>query len=239
MRRAISAFVAFLLALWAAFVVRFTNGIPVLWSLLFVLCPVVCVSDEPSPYPDAGIVRVMARGDGGQSFGHACPVTPTLLLTARHVGARGPVTWDDLSGNSGRAETLRQDDARDISVLKVTQGRVGVTFAIATKPPAVGEQLYVVGYDNAADNPLKPKVVAVKVLGVMAGHVFFKRSPGPGSSGSCVLNAQREVVTINSSFAEATGMGVGVGVWGPWAISLEEKSEASQITVAKDPDEGS
>lgn len=180
-------------------------------------------SDEPLPYPEGGIVRVMSRW----GMGHACPVSADRLLTAAHVADRGgwhgAVAWSDMAGNEGRAEPLSRGEPRDILALRVTSGRPGVVFPIAKEAPAVDSVVYIVGYSEPTGNILKVKTVQAKVLGRSAGHLFYSKSPGPGSSGSCVLNASREVVAINVGIIEASGHGTGVAVWGAWAVPLEEQ----------------
>ena len=186
------------------------------WNLL------LAASDVPEPYPVGGIVRVIHRS----GMGHGCPVGLELMLTAAHVpernGSSASVAWSDLAGNEGRAEPLRQDQSRDLALLKVTSGKLVTTFALAKLPPKVGDYVYVVGYSAPTGNMLKVNAVQAKVLGTAAGHLWFSKSPGPGSSGACVLNAQREVVGVNVGGITESGHGIAVAVWGIWAPSLEE-----------------
>lgn len=228
MRRALSAIVALLLAIWSALVVRWTNGVPVLWTLLLIACPTVCVSDEPAPFPPGGILKVMGRA----GMGHGCAVREDVILTARHVVNAGqpdfwgppPVVWSDVGGAEGRADVWRQDVARDLAALKVTTGKPSVVFPIARAGPKEGDTVYIVGYSMGTSNPIKPRVVAAKVLGTSAGHLFYSKTPSFGSSGACVL-FNREVVAINIAMFSEAGPGFGVAVWGDWAPDLKEEAQ--------------
>lgn len=145
--------------------------------------------------PAGGVVHM----SHGRSRAHACPVAGGLLLTAGHVAALGSFMWSDQAGNEGMAHALSTDDVRELGVMQIEWGTPGHVFPLAALPPAEGEKVTILGYDD--DHPTKPRSVTAKVLGMDAGFLYYDRSPGYGSSGSCVLNEALEVVAINAMMA--------------------------------------
>jgi V8-like Glu-specific endopeptidase len=77
------------------------------------------------------------------------------------------------------------------------------------------------GYDRGKRDPFKFKVVEAEVIARSDGYVFYDRSPGPGSSGSCVLNEKDEVVAINVGIwqhGQEAFTPVGVEIVGGWSV---------------------
>jgi hypothetical protein len=213
----------------AAFVLGFAIFIGVgcyAWQLGYRLAA------PPMPSPPAGVVEAPITVDGGRvvqtwhrfgSVGHACPVSATEAFTADHVsvertdpvtGVVVPFMWGDRGGNSGVAVWRWSDWRRDLAFVVSIDGQfAGGWFRIAKELPKVGEAVVIVGYDFDAGAVDKP--VRARVLSVQAGHFTYDDTPGPGSSGSCVLNEAGEIVGINVwGFG---GVGAGVLLAGDWS----------------------
>jgi hypothetical protein len=171
---------------------------------------------EAPPTIDGGRV-IQTWGRGG--MGHACPVSPTEAYTADHIailhrdsdptsGQALPITWGDRYGNSGTFVWVWSDLRRDLSFVRVMPetSLFSGWFSIADKTPRPGDHVIIVGYDfekGMVDKPLK-----VHVTLVQAGHIAYDDTPGPGSSGSCILNELGEVVGINVAMVNGNGIGV-------------------------------
>jgi hypothetical protein len=75
------------------------------------------------------------------------------------------------------------------------------------------------GYRWDGEHFFQPRIIRAKVLRVVAGHVVYEPGGQPGSSGSCVLNAQGQLVAINAFSGMDASSGAGVGVWeGIWQL---------------------
>ena len=181
----------------------------------------------PLPAPDmSGVLSVSGRS----LLAHVCPISPTLALTAEHVSG-----WHSMIDYWGRAYTVallldldgrpvtlmevNSDMRRDLSVVEIVLPE-GTTFSkwydIAKEVPEVGDPLWLMGYDEPA--AWAQETVAVTYRGSVAGRMLYDLSGGPGSSGSCILNAAGEVVGINTHSTGVVGVrGVGQLVAGPWA----------------------
>jgi hypothetical protein len=167
-------------------------------------------------HPSTGIIRIGLE-DGR---GHGC-VVEGRLITAKHVGNRGSVTWQDSSGREGTAKPAGGTwDIRDVLVME-TSIPVGPGFKLATERPKPGDKVKLYGYDRGKRDPFKFKVVEAEVIARSDGYVFYDRSPGPGSSGSCVLNEKDEVVAINVGIwqhGQEAFTPVGVEIVGGWSV---------------------
>lgn len=151
---------------------------------------------------------------GGQGSGQVCPVGPNTALTARHVAFEkvglfpnelAPVLgrWADvgqLEGGviTGRTFILSLDIARATS-----DNPFPFFYEVSGTLPKIGDVVYIDGYDwNKAGKPVHMKV---KIVGIAPGVMYTDKTPGPGSSGSCVFNEAGQVVGIN--FGSMSGDG--------------------------------
>lgn len=193
--------------------------------------------------PTEGLIRVMGRS----GIAHACPAGGRLL-TARHV-LRGvwhwspkAIAWEDQAGHGGRVVVSDEDTARDVVVLSAASQAPPLpsfTYPLASGFH-LGEQVYILGYRFDAEHPTAPILVRAKITGSIAGHVFYDKTPGEGSSGGCVINAAGEVIAVNvGGLLKPKGLGgegkeiiagIGVLVIGQWRMNEDPKP------LAQDPE---
>ena len=172
---------------------------------------------------------------GRMGVGHVCPFAPTLAFTAEHISgwhspsdywknaARVPLITE-LDGDPVSVLEYRADRRRDLSLVKIltpgyTWPRV---YKVAQDPPEPGDKIYLRGFDVMEGFEVVD--MEAKVLAVTHGVVYYSDSPGRGSSGSCVLNQDGEIVAINTHLygipaapgRKARRMGAGFLVAGAW-----------------------
>ena len=172
---------------------------------------------------------------GKDTFGHGCPVEApgpivgeppqTRIFTAELVAKDGkkftPVAWATHDGTAvGFAFPAFLDAVHDLVIL-LPQEAPPFAFKLSRRPPKEGEKLTIVGYRRKGRNPYDPFVVEARFSGLGPGLITYDDSPGPGSSGSCVLNSDGEVVAINTGFwtpqgPNGPGYGIGVSLFSPW-----------------------
>jgi trypsin-like peptidase len=170
--------------------------------------------------------------------GHACPVNfgtqGPVIMTARHiVDSEGEdydssgLRWsDDESG--GVATTQAISRIADLAILTFDGTPPKRIYEIRTTAPTVGEKVYIWGMDSEhlkswEDNFLETEVIAVRV-----GHIITKKSPGPGSSGSCLFDEQGRVLGINVAMVPRNGEvaeGISVGLFEPYFSVPQEVKE--------------
>lgn len=187
--------------------------------------PIPASTPSPSPTPRvhlAGEDRVISLWLKG-GFGHGCPISSTEAWTAEHIALVGDegmeqyapfIIWGDPLGNSGTVQFIYGDKRRDLSRVKIAEGSPNFSayFRVAKREPELGDSVYIVGFKHAEG--LGDKTIEAKVIGLQAGTLVYSDTPGPGSSGGCVLNSHSEVVAVN--VAMVAGTGIGLLVVGDW-----------------------
>jgi hypothetical protein len=189
------------------------------------------VATPSSPAPDSPPVdvRKVIRLWGHSVIGHGCPVSSSEALTAAHVAGVSvesffgrehhgePLVWSDGFGGGGVATEVSYSRARDVARVKAVTGKFAYWFEVSARPPAVGETVYLAGYDY--DGAFRQKLVEARVLDVFGSHVTYDKSGLGGSSGSCVFLADGTVVGVNVAQVKADQLiGIGVLVTGEWGL---------------------
>lgn len=185
----------------------------------------------PSDIPDlSGVLRLVARNHR-RAMG--CPTAEHTILTNAHVALSSREfslegAYDDLpfffawatrddaakGYTTGRTQL---DRYRDLAVIE-SETPIPHWYPIAAEAPQIGERLFWVGLDwRDRSRAFAERVFSGRLLRISVGHLVIDRAGSPGSSGSCVLNEQGEVVGIHAVSAEMeSGESVGgaVGIWG-------------------------
>jgi hypothetical protein len=203
--------------------------------LVFAILPAGCAGACASaplaaklilPEPKAPDMTGILRLQGRFASAHACPIGPELALTSAHVGdmrpfdkdvALLPFRWSDGDGHGGVLDPVAVSMAEDLAAYKPREGQFARYYAVASAPPEPGTRLWLLGFDwrNGRD-AFAPRVLEATVVRVVAGTVVLNKTAWRGASGSCVLNAEGEVVGIVRSLHEMeNGQAVtaAVGVW--------------------------
>jgi V8-like Glu-specific endopeptidase len=188
------------------------------------------------PVPDT--TKVIALS-GRFSMAQACPVSPYLALTAGHVVDPSPfnmgVSLLPYMGQSavwqGIIQGLRTYWTMDLA-WAFPDTDFPSWYELGSEPKA-GERLWWVGYDwRNAKRGFERRLFSGEVTRSVAGTLFIDAETYPGSSGSCVLNAEGKVVGIISA---VTGMEsqepvvMVVGVWAPW-FKLPTDEEVKELS---------
>lgn len=167
-----------------------------------------------------GIVHLISAS----ALGQGCPVTETLLLTARHMATEprlmGPpdgvaATWSDAEGYSGSAVTVAYDARRDLALMRSDRA-FRRWYPRAARAPVVGETVVIVGYDYR--DRLRRRIVRAEIVNRIATHLVLSRPGQPGFSGSCVIDTTGHLVGIFVATvgAEQARHGLAVAVFGEW-----------------------
>ncbi len=201
---------------------------------LAVMFPALSLVGEEVVLTPHRILRV-ATSNG---VGHACPIGPRLAISNAHVFAERSLMgteytggrYEPLAGVGGFADVAGvMTKYADIVILRLS--RDVQYYQIAKEGPKVGEKLSWLSYNwEKRRDAGKPLLVQGEVTSVAAGNVYFDGTSAPGSSGSCVLNENNEVVGLmmaripigtpiwnegNRSYNQEMAA-VAVGVWGNW-----------------------
>lgn len=202
----------------------------IVFTLVFVLCVfgVSCGTTAKlipqgliaSATPPASANFIVALQDRDYNIGHGCPISDQILITAAHMMERRDssqqrieylhLTWGDLLGHRGFLDPIGGDRYQDVGMMR-SQEKFPGFLVLAKTEPVVGETIWLVGFDrDTVPMFLKTKVISAKVTGNRAFYLFYDNTLGPGTSGSCVLNAQGELVGINVAGRDDPKIGAAV-----------------------------
>jgi S1-C subfamily serine protease len=140
------------------------------------------------------------------------------------------MSWSDEMGGSGEVRLVWSDERADISLMRLIDPleTFAAHLSLAKDEPNIGDDVFIIGFDKAKD--LADITVATKVLEKRGRNLIYEKTPGPGSSGSCVLNTQGEVVAINVAMGYE-GRGLGVLVSGKWRLVPDEFKKFPKATA--------
>lgn len=176
---------------------------------------------EPKIPDTTGIIRLVGR----YSVASGCPVGPREVITNAHVIDPRPFdptapTTPMMFQQGDRFGILMPNGVatfRDIAEMKLREADpdLAMYYSVSKVAPHPGDLLYFMGFDwSGKEEAFAPKMFTAKLLRIVAGHLVYEPAGEPGTSGSCVLNADGEVVGINAwiwgvGFQRMQGVGVG------------------------------
>lgn len=211
----------------------------VLYGLTFALagCGKVRVSTQPKgAEPDLSSVVTFVGMDG---LAHGCPVSPSLILTARHVALNhhvsviapnGPSTYAYSQGNTGGYATyVAESPALDLALMKVD----GPVSYYEVGEVGEGDRVWLVDFDRGNDTPFQSQVVSATVKTVLPHHILLSDFGQPGASGGCVLNSVGKVVGIYVAFIQMYDMKSSIPELERFGLAVSVQSEEVSRLVAQ------
>jgi hypothetical protein len=196
-------------------------------AALFLASPVAADALAPNL---AGIVGVSGR------FGmaHVCPVAADLAVTNAHVIDPFPTHSNmplvGLRWDGGWLTPLAASSDEDLALVTPRgDTRFSTWYPVAENPPTAGEQLWWQGFDwRSPGRSLQRMTFSGRVAAVSAGAISLDSETPSGSSGSCVLNSDGEVVAVIAWAKEmenGSSSTFAVSVWGSW-FNMEAAKKA-------------
>jgi hypothetical protein len=163
--------------------------------------------NESGRTPDIGKMVSVANEHG--PLGQVCPISPVAALTAGHIaGFNVPPLFTGewrrlgipllaaIEGSPSHLHEFAFDKYRDLSIVCVRQGKKFTDFyPISERMPIPGDRIYLRGFD--VPSGFTATYLEAVVINVDMGYIFFDRAGEGGSSGSCLLNEEDEIVGIN------------------------------------------
>lgn len=188
--------------------------------------------------PDTSAILLL---DARLSFAEACPISEHFALTAAHVIDPDPLDKDSLlvgsrfvSGNNniGVVFPVGVSLFSDLGLLYSAQPFREV-YRVSASPPAKGDEItYVYREFDSKKKFFERKTKTVKVHEVQGGTIISDDQLELGSSGSCVLNKDNEIVGIVAKVWLSMDRGFIIGIWGDW-LDLEGITEQMEKFLKK------
>jgi putative serine protease PepD len=165
----------------------------------------------------AAAVEIAVTGRGGRGSGSGVVVdTDGHILTNNHVveGARRVnVRFSD--GTTREAEVLRTDTSNDLAVIRVDLPADSVIAALGDSDAVqVGDPVVAIGNPFGLEQTVTQGIVSAvqREWGRGASGLIQTDAPiNPGNSGGPLLNANGDVIGINSMIASPVRGSVGIG----------------------------
>ena len=178
---------------------------------------------KPSPQAPEGLPGIpleidptlAIQGANGQG-GHACPVND-YVITADHVlwdkerRTYTQATYSDGYGANGVAMVIGGYGAVDLVILEILGDDV---IYLPSGVGRINEKVYWFEYDfRSQKNALRARRRFAHILREVAGHYILDEMPVGGSSGSCLLNSEGQVIgMIVAGWETDDGLGVGSAI---------------------------
>ncbi len=168
------------------------------------------------------VVSIRAVTDRGIATGTGFVVSSDgTIVTNDHVidGARQVTVRIGSKGVAQEATITQADASHDLAVLKVDQTGLTPLKLAGASTVTVGEQVFAIGSPYGLDETLTGGIVSATgrtIQGVdgssISGAIQTDAALNPGNSGGPLLDADGDVIGVNSQIASSgTGGNVGVG----------------------------
>jgi S1-C subfamily serine protease len=183
-----------------------------------------------------GVVSVTVRSGGRATNGSGFAIdTEQHIITNDHIIANGSrdatVIVETPDGRQFAAEVVGRDPGSDIAVLRVPEA-AGLRPLPLAKPGAtqVGERVLAVGSPLGLHGTVTAGIVSalnrqVRLGTIRRGAVQTDASINPGNSGGPLVNANGEVVGVNTAIATIDGNGGSIGIG--FAIPIEQAQQVA------------
>ncbi len=173
--------------------------------------------DSSTPITVDHAVRIFSA----YGFASACAVED-YVLTAHHVAApfagvpflhdrQVGYAWSDPSGRAGLFDPVGLSAYRDLGLLAPIGGDTPVYQTVSVVPPQEGDIVRWVEYHKKNDDEgdfFAPEERSATVVRLVGGSVTFDEGPTTGASGTCLFNADGEVLGIVVWGFDGTGVAV-------------------------------
>lgn len=196
----------------------------VLAALLVLVLALVVSSATASPLDQAmdKVLTVRSADAEGKFLGSAFVwADGTVAVTNAHVvGEAEEVRLIDRNGVEEIAMVLASDPVRDVAVISIAPGREGLTLADAA--PELGDDVYALGAPLGIEFSLTEGLISAteRQVDVAVPLMFLQHDAAvnPGSSGGPLVDAEGQLLGMNSQIADGSRMFVGIA----YAISVAD-----------------
>lgn len=182
-----------------------------------------------------GVVAVTVSSGGRTTNGSGFAIdTEQHIITNDHIirNSRGAtVVVETPDGRQFAAEVVGRDPGSDVAVLRVPEA-AGLRPLPLAKPGAtqVGERVLAVGSPLGLHGTVTAGIVSalnrqVRLGQIRRGAVQTDASINPGNSGGPLVNANGEVVGVNTAIATIDGNGGSIGIG--FAIPIEQAQQVA------------
>lgn len=182
--------------------------------LFATLCAGPLRAEAPLDRVMAAVFTVHTADDENRFLGSAFlwGVGDVAVTNAHVVGAAATVRLTDVQGNQQIATVIAADSSRDVAVIAVTPGRVGLTPS--TDAPRLGAEVWALGAPlGAVFSVTEGRISALSrqvEAAVPLRLIQHDAAINPGSSGGPLVDNSGALIGMNARIADGSRMFVGI-----------------------------
>ena len=137
------------------------------------------------------------------------PLT-TFIITNEHViENKSDMLIELYNGNKHEGQIIFEDKEIDIAIIEINAFDLEVFDITLVGPPAVGLEVYALGYPLNANYSVTSGIVSANLYEEDSGIQMVQTDAAlnPGNSGGALINRNGALIGINTSRKEKTGSG--------------------------------
>ena len=157
------------------------------------------------------VVKILSGSSGGSGvLVSGNEPSSTLIITNEHViENKSDMLIELYNGNKHEGQIIFEDKEIDIAIIEINALDLEVFNILLVGPPAVGLEVYALGYPLNENYSVTSGIVSANLYGEDSGIQMVQTDAAlnPGNSGGALINKDGALIGINTSRKEKTGSG--------------------------------
>ena len=180
-------------------------------------------------------VETATRGGTGSGWVYRSNGSSSYIITNNHVieaaATSGTITVEFSNGDQIDAKIIGRDKAYDLAVLQINRGNLAALNLGDSTKLVVGEPVMAVGSPLGLASTVTTGIISALNRPVSAGSVGAESfvnaiqtdaAINPGNSGGALVNAQGQIIGVNSAIATLSSGGTSGSIGLGFAIPISE-----------------
>ena len=180
-------------------------------------------------------VQTPTSGGSGSGWVYQSTSTSSFIVTNNHVidaaASSGTITVEFSNGDQIDAKIVGRDKAYDVAVLKINKGNLAALNIGDSTKLVVGESVMAIGSPLGLASTVTTGIISALNRPVSAGNagaesfvnaIQTDAAINPGNSGGALINAQGQIIGVNSAIATLSSGGTSGSIGLGFAIPITE-----------------
>jgi len=180
-------------------------------------------------------VQTPTSGGSGSGWVYQSTANSSFIVTNNHVidaaASSGTITVEFSNGDQIDAKIVGRDKAYDVAVLKINKGNLAALNIGDSTKLVVGESVMAIGSPLGLASTVTTGIISALNRPVSAGNagaesfvnaIQTDAAINPGNSGGALINAQGQIIGVNSAIATLSSGGTSGSIGLGFAIPITE-----------------
>jgi putative serine protease PepD len=180
-------------------------------------------------------VQTPTSGGSGSGWVYQSTANSSFIVTNNHVidaaASSGTITVEFSNGDQIDAKIVGRDKAYDVAVLKINKGNLAALNIGDSTKLVVGEPVMAIGSPLGLASTVTTGIISALNRPVSAGNagaesfvnaIQTDAAINPGNSGGALINAQGQIIGVNSAIATLSSGGTSGSIGLGFAIPITE-----------------